>query len=88
MHLTRQPTALTMKSLSKRKLFMAVTNDELELPLCPPSTAEEVAQLLGIKVQSVRNMGTPTGQRLAAAAQGKYKVRNYKVIGFWDDDKI
>lgn len=66
---------------------MAVTNDELELPLCPPSTAEEVARLLDIKVQSVRNMGTPTGQRLAAG-QGKFKIRAYKIIGFWDDDKI
>lgn len=68
-----------------KKYFMAVTNDEYELPLCPPSTAEEVAKMLGLKVQSVRSMSCP---KVLRQEHPYFKVRDYKIIGFyWNEQK-
>lgn len=63
-----------------RKLFMAVTNDEYELPLCPPSSAERVAQMLGIQPKSVKRMS------FREKKDNQVKRTPYRVIGIWSDE--
>lgn len=65
--------------------YMAVSNDNLELPLTPPMSARELAKLLGIREDTVKWYSRPSAQKRINAhtrANKKYKIVSVKM----DDD--
>ena len=66
-------------------LYLAVTPDELELPLYVAGTIEELAAWAGIKVKTVReqcsrNKNKPPSNRKKGGGQGrKYRLRKIEM---------
>ena len=63
------------------KLYMAVTADVYELPLCVEDTATELAQRLGIAMQTVCSACTPLRREWSG------KQRGYRIIRIETDEK-
>jgi len=63
------------------KLYMAVTADVYELPLCVEDTATELAQRLGIAMQTVCSACTPLRREWSG------KQRGYRIIRVETDEK-
>jgi hypothetical protein len=66
-------------------LYLAVTPDELELPLHVAETAEEMAAWAGIKVKTVReqcsrNKKKPPSKRIKGGGAGRnYRLRKIEM---------
>ena len=63
------------------KLYMAITNDRLELPLCVEESPTALATMLGIHVDKVYAACVPR------RAQQSGKQRGYRIIRIETDEK-
>ena len=64
--------------LPKRKIYMAVTKDALSLPLAVADSAAELAELRGVKVETIRSL-------ISRGRTGKIKRPGYIVVEVEED---
>ena len=60
-------------------LYLAVTPDELELPLYVAETEEEMAEWAGIKVKTVKEQCSRNKKKPPEARKGGGAGRNYRL---------
>lgn len=63
-------------------LWMAVTADEYELPICVADTSRELARMLGISRESMMQMKSRQSKR-----KNPGRNKGYKVVSFKFDEK-
>ena len=62
------------------KLYMAVTPDQYELPLCVEDSPTELAEVLGITVNAVRSACAP-GKASKSGTKRGYRIVRVEVKG-------
>lgn len=65
--------------MSKKKLWMKVTNDEYELPLAVAESAAELARMTGIKPESLYSI-------ISRERHGKKHTYSYREVDIDDED--
>ena len=66
------------KATGKERLYMAVTKDRLSLPLAVADSVAELAELRGVKKETIRSL-------ISRGRTGKIKRPGYIVVEVEDD---
>lgn len=74
--------------MAVKKYYQAVTNDIYELPITLPMSADELAEYLGLKRESVVWAGSPSAQKKRERRKKYQRRKNrkrYLTIGYYID---